>query len=54
MRWFSVIMKWGEVGNDGEFVRWVGKEGEKNLKVGELLVIYRWGHRNNSLGRDKG
>jgi len=36
-------MKWGEVGNYGEIVRWGGKEGEAFLNEGEHFGILRMG-----------
>ncbi len=42
-------MKWGEVGKNGERIRWVGKEGEDFLKEGELSGNLRRGHQKTHL-----
>jgi len=42
-------MKWGEVGKNGERIRWVGRKGEDFLKEGELTGKLRRGHRKTHL-----
>ena len=51
---FSGIMKWGEVGKNGERIRWVGKEGEDFLKEGELAGNLRRGHQKTHLEKGTG